>query len=236
MQQNRESPWPYRGESIAVAQTSFLSSVYGWMALGLAITALCAWAVFQSEPLQRVILGNKLVFFGLILAEFGLVIAITAAMPRLSAGTMGALFALYSALNGATLAVILFIYTGASVAGTFLITAGTFGAMSFYGLTTKRDLSGMRGMLMMGLIGVVLASVVNIFLRSDGFSFLISLIGVGVFVGLTAYDTQKLKRIHESGMAIGEDGRKLAIHGALSLYLDFINLFLFLLRLFGRRR
>lgn len=236
MPQSREVSWPHRGEAVAVAQTSFLSTVYGWMALGLLITAACAALVFQSEPLQRAVLGNRLLFFGLIAAEFGLVFAISAAMARLSATSMGGLFALYSALNGLTLSVVLFIYTGASVAGTFLITAGTFGAMSLYGLTTKRDLSALGGLLFMGLIGVVLASVVNIFLRSDGFSFLISLIGVGVFVGLTAYDTQKLKNIHESGLAVGEDGRKLAIRGALALYLDFINLFLFMLRLLGRRR
>jgi len=236
MQNDRSFQWPHRGEAVQVAQTGFLQRVYGWMTFGLLITAAIAWTVASNESLIRMIYGNRILYFGLIIAELLLVISIGGAMARLSASAMAGLFALYSALNGATLAVILWIYTGPSIAGVFLITAGTFGAMSFYGMTTKRDLSGMGALMTMGLFGLILAMIVNIFLRSDAMTFVISLIGVGIFVGLTAYDTQKLKRIHEQGLVDGESGAKLAILGALALYLDFINLFLFLLRLLGRRR
>ena len=162
--------------------------------------------------------------------------ALSAALPRLSYATAGILFLLYSGLNGLTMAAIFLVYTLGSVGGVFLITAGTFGAVAFYGATTKRDLSSVGSLAFMGLIGIILASIVNIFLNSSALSWIISYVGVAVFVGLTAYDMQKLKQIHESASLRGEEAAKVAIHGALRLYLDFVNLFLMLLRIFGNRR
>jgi FtsH-binding integral membrane protein len=210
----------------------FMSAVYGWMTGGLALTALVAYAVASTPALLQLVIGNRAVFFGLIIAELGLVIAISAMVNRLSAAAAGGLFALYSALNGATLSVILLAYTGASVAVAFVSTAGTFAAMSVYGTVTKRDLTSWGSFLFMGLIGVVIASVVNIFLRSSMLSWVVSCMGVVVFTGLTAYDTQKLRALARAGGGAAA----LPVRGALSLYLDFINLFLSLLRLVGNRR
>jgi FtsH-binding integral membrane protein len=210
----------------------FMASVYRWMTLGLGLTALVAFSVATSESALSLILGNRLVFFGLILAELGLVIALSAAATRMSAATAGGLFLLYSALNGATLSVVLLVYTGASVALAFVSTAGTFAAMSVYATVTRKDLSSWGSFLFMGLIGVVIASVVNIFLKSSMVTFVVSCMSVVVFTGLTAYDTQKLRAFARAGGGTGA----LAVNGALSLYLDFINLFLALLRLFGGRR
>jgi len=165
-----------------------------------------------------------------------MVIAISAAINRMSSATATLLFVLYSALNGVTFAAIFMIYTRSSIASTFLVTAGTFGAMSLYGYVTKKDLTGFGSFLFMGLIGIVIASVVNIFLQSEMIYWVTTYIGVFVFVGLTAYDTQKIKKIGEAGFANGEDQQKAAILGALRLYLDFINLFLMLLRIMGGRR
>jgi FtsH-binding integral membrane protein len=172
------------------------------------------------------------VFFGLIIAELGLVIAISGAANRLSASAAGGLFLLYSALNGATLSVILLVYTGAAVALAFVTTAGTFGAMSVYATVTRRDLSSWASFLFMGLIGVVLASVVNVFLRSSAMSFVVSCAAVVVFTGLAAYDTQKLRALARAGGGAAA----MPVNGALALYLDFVNLFLALLRLLGNRR
>jgi FtsH-binding integral membrane protein len=210
----------------------FMAGVYRWMTFGLALTALVAFSVATSETALRLILGNRLVFFGLILAQLGLVIALSAAATRLSAATAGGLFLLYSALTGATLSVVLLVYTGASVAMAFVSTAGTFAAMSIYATVTRRDLSSWGSFLFMGLIGVIIASVVNIFLHSSMVTFVVSCMSVVVFTGLTAYDTQKLRAFARAGGGSGA----MAVHGALALYLDFINLFLALLRLFGRRR
>jgi uncharacterized protein len=210
----------------------FMTAVYRWMTLGLAVTALIAYSVASSQEALHLVVGNRLVFFGLILSELGLVIAITAAVNRLSAATAGALFLLYSALNGATLAVVLLLYTGSSVALAFVSTAATFGAMSVFGTVTRRDLSSWGSFLMMGLVGVVIASVVNIFLNSGLMSFVISCVAVVVFTGLAAYDTQKLRAFARAGGGAAA----MPVNGALALYLDFINLFLALLRLFGRRR
>jgi hypothetical protein len=218
------------------ARSSFLSQVYGWMCAGLGITALVAYGTSQSEPLLRAILGNQILFFALILAQLGAVIAISAAFEKLSFTAAAGLFVLYSALSGLTLSVIFLIYTHTSIASVFLITAGTFGAVSFYGMTTKRDLSGWGSYLFMGLIGIILASVVNLFLHSDGLSMAVSYLAVLIFTGLAAYDTQQLMRVHQTGMAQGQAGAKLAVYGALRLYLDFINLFLALLRILGNRR
>jgi FtsH-binding integral membrane protein len=209
-----------------------MMGVYRWMTLGLAVTALVAYSVATSEAALRLVLGNRLVFFGLIIAEFGLVIALSAAVNRLSAATAGGLFLLYSALNGATLSVILLVYASSSVAMAFVTTAGTFGAMSVYATVTRRDLSSWGSFLFMGLVGVVIASLVNLFLQSGLMSFVISCASVLVFTGLTAYDTQKLRAFARSGGG----SPAMPVNGALALYLDFVNLFLALLRLFGRRR
>ncbi|HZZ85529.1 MAG TPA: Bax inhibitor-1/YccA family protein [Anaeromyxobacteraceae bacterium] len=210
----------------------FMAAVYRWMALGLALTAFVAFAVASSEEALRFVLGNRLVFFGLVIAELGLVVAITAAVNRLTAATAGGLFLLYSALNGATLSVVLLAYTGSSVALAFATTAGTFGAMSVFATVTRRDLSSWSSFLFMGLIGIVIASVVNLFLRSSAMSFVISCAAVVVFTGLAAYDTQKLRALARAGGG----SAAMPVNGALALYLDFVNLFLALLRLFGDRR
>jgi FtsH-binding integral membrane protein len=210
----------------------FMSAVYRWMSLGLIVTAGVAYSVASNPEVLQVVIGNRMVFWALIIAQFGLVIALSAAVNKLSAGVAGALFLLYSALTGATLSVVLLAYTGNSVASAFAVTAGTFLAMSIFATVTKRDLSGWSNFLFMGLIGVVIASVVNIFMKSSMMQFVISAAAVVVFTGLTAYDTQRLRRMAVAGAGIAA----LPVNGALSLYLDFINLFLSILNLFGGRR
>jgi FtsH-binding integral membrane protein len=210
----------------------FMASVYRWMTGGLALTALVAFSVATSEEALRLVVGNRLVFIGLIVAELGLVVALSAAAHRLSAAAAGGLFLLYSALNGATLSVVLLLYTGASVALAFASTAGTFLAMSVYATVTRRNLASWGSFLFMGLVGIVIASLVNLFLHSSMVTFVVSCMAVVVFTGLTAYDTQKLRAFAREGGGTGS----LAVNGALSLYLDFVNLFLALLRLFGGRR
>ena len=224
----------------ARAQTrvnTFIRSVYNWMAIGLGLTGFVAFYVSNSESLIRLIFGNQILFFGLIIAELALVFTISSRVQKMRASTATALFILYAALNGATLSFIFLIYTRSSITSTFFICAATFVACSIYGMTTKRDLTSLGGFMMMGLFGIIIASVVNIFIRSSGMSMIISYIGVLVFVGLTAYDTQKLKSMALTQPAGVEAGvvRKGAILGALSLYLDFINLFLMLLRILGNR-
>jgi uncharacterized protein len=216
----------------ADVERRFMASVYRWMTLGLLVTSGVAFYVATSPSALQAIFGNKMIFWGLIIAQFGLVIALSAAVNKLSAGTAGALFLLYSALTGATLSVVLIAYTGASVAGAFAATAGTFLAMSFYATVTKRDLSSWSTFLFMGLIGIVIASIVNIFTKSGMVSWVISAAAVVVFTGLTAYDTQRLRRMAAAGAGVAA----LPVNGALSLYLNFINLFLSLLNLFGGRR
>ena len=223
---------------VQVRVNSFIRSVYNWMAIGLGITGFVAYYIANNESLRQLIFTNRILFFGLIIAEFALVIAISARIQKMQASTATALFVLYSALNGATLSLIFLIYTASSITSTFFICAGTFVACSVYGWTTKRDLTSMGGFLTMGLIGIIIASLVNMFFRSPGMSMIISYIGVIVFVGLTAYDTQHLKSMsmtQPDGLEAGVV-RKGAILGALRLYLDFINLFLMLLRIFGDRR
>jgi len=222
---------------VQIRVNSFIRSVYNWMAIGLGITGFVAYYVANTESLRQLIFGNRILFFGLIIAELGLVIAISARIQKMQASTATALFVLYSALNGATLSLIFLIYTASSITSTFFICAGTFAACSIYGWTTKRDLTSVGGFMTMGLIGIIIASVVNIFLRSPAMYMIISYIGVIVFVGLTAYDTQHLKNMaatQPDGLEAGVV-RKGAILGALKLYLDFINLFLMLLRIFGNR-
>jgi uncharacterized protein len=214
--------------------TAFLRSVYGWMGVGLAITALSASFIASSPALVTAIATNRILFWGLMIAQLGLVVVLSARVQKLEAPTAALLFVAYSALTGVTMAFVLLAYTGESVAMTFVVTAGMFGAMAVYGTTTSRSLAGFGQFLFMGLIGVVLASVVGIFWHSDALQFLISFVGVIVFTGLAAYDAQRLRSMALS-LPSGGTG-SYAIVGALSLYLDFINLFLMLLRFTGSRR
>jgi len=214
--------------------TAFLQKVYGWMCVGLGITAAVAFAVAGSPTILKTIVSNPILYIGLFVAELGLVFYLSARVAKLSPGTAAGLFVLYSALNGATLSFIFLAYAGASIATTFAVTAGMFGALALYGSTTRRSLAGVGQFVFMGLIGVVLASVVGLFWHSAALQFVISVAGVIVFTGLTAWDAQRLKQM----ATVTPEGQvgSYAVVGALALYLDFINLFLFLLRLFGGRR
>jgi uncharacterized protein len=218
----------------AARVTAFLRMVYGWMCVGLGITAFVAVTVTGSPALVRTIASNQILFFALILAELGLVFYLSSRATRLAPSTAIGLFVLYAALNGVTMSLVLLMYTGASIATTFVVTAGMFGALALFGTTTKRSLAGAGHFFFMGLIGLILASVVGIFWHSEALQFLISVVGVIVFTGLTAWDAQRLKQM---ALAIpeGESG-SYAIVGALSLYLNFINLFLILLRFQGGSR
>lgn len=215
--------------TILVAQNGVMRGVFGWMGGGLAVTALASLLTVSSPALLQAILGNRILFYALILGELGLVISISGAINRISASTASMLFLAYAALNGLTMSTIFVVYTSSSVASTFLITAGMFSAMSLFGYLTRSDLTSWGSFLFMGLVGVIIASVVNIFLHSSMIHWVTSMCAVLIFTGLTAYDTQRIK--HQ-----GNSGRKGAIIGALTLYLDFINMFLALLRLLGDRR
>ena len=223
-------------ESIPTVEADFMQKVYLWMTFALTLTGFVAYRTTQSEFLLELIFSSSFGFIGLILAELALVFWISSGIQRMSSNMAIGLFLLYSVLNGMTLSVLLIAYTGASVASTFFITAGMFGAMSVYGYTTKQDLSSWGNLLFMALVGLILASVVNIYLQSSGLYWLINYIGVLVFFGLTAYDTQKIKQIAAQVIVESEEGRKVAILGALTLYLDFINMFIFMLRILGNRR
>lgn len=225
-----------RDLAVSAALPALMRKVYVWMAMALVITGLTAYSVATSPALLMAIATNRILFFGLIIAEFALVIGISAAINRLSLPVATLMFVLYSVVNGATLSLIFALYTLSSVANVFFITAGTFAVMAFIGYTTKTDLSSMGKILLMALIGIIIASVVNIFLKSTGLELILSYIGVLVFVGLTAYDTQKIKNMLMEVADTGETAQKLALLGALSLYLDFVNLFLYLLRIFGDRK
>ncbi|MFZ0484587.1 MAG: Bax inhibitor-1/YccA family protein [Desulfobacterales bacterium] len=228
---------PLKTARAQVQVNEFIRSVYNWMAIGLGLTGVVAFYVSNSETLMKLIFGNQIIFFGLIIGELVLVFTISARVHKMQASTATSLFVLYAALNGATLSAIFLIYTSSSITSTFFICAATFIASSIYGMVTKRDLTSMGQFMFMGLIGIVIASVVNLFVRSSGMSLVVSYIGVVVFVGLTAYDTQKLRTMALSQPAGLDSGiaRKGAILGALTLYLDFINLFLMLLRILGNR-
>jgi FtsH-binding integral membrane protein len=226
--------WTNNSVQTADRVSAFLWKVYGWMAVGLGLTALVAFAVAGSPDLLRVLIGNRLVFFALVIAELGLVFFMSARADSLAPGTAAGLFALYSALNGVTLSVILLAYTGESVTMTFVVTAGMFGALALFGSTTKRSLAGAGQFFMMGLVGLILASIIGMFWHNDALQFLISVVGVIVFTGLTAWDAQRLRQM-ALALPAGQVGAY-AVVGALSLYLDFINLFLFLLRFLGDRR
>ncbi|WP_421550747.1 Bax inhibitor-1/YccA family protein [Kluyvera intermedia] len=229
-----------RSDSIVQARSglqTYMAQVYGWMTCGLLLTAFIAWYAANSNAFMELLYTNRIVFFGLVIAQLALVFVLSGMIHKLSAGVTTTLFMLYSVLTGLTLSSIFIIYTASSIASTFVVTGGMFGIMSLYGYTTKRDLSGFGNMLFMALIGIVLASLVNFWLKSDALMWAITYIGVIVFVGLTAYDTQKLKNIGEQiDVRDSSNLRKYAILGALTLYLDFINLFLMLLRIFGNRR
>src|SRR3954465_3344453 len=214
--------------------SAFLRGVYGWMCAGLAITAATAWFVASSPSGATAIFSNRLIFWAVIIAQFGIVITLSARVQKLAGSTASALFIVYSALTGVTLSFVLLLYTGESVASTFVVAGGMFGALALYGTATRRNLSGFGQFMFMGLIGLVLASLVGMFWQNDGLQFMISFIGVIVFAGLTVYDAQRLKGLAFATNAGGAGA--VTIVGALALYLDFINLFLFLLRFIGGRR
>lgn len=230
----------WQGDTISITSkedekrlSAYMTKVYGWMFLGLAITALVAFLVAGSTQFMIYLATHRMLFFGLFLAELFLVGYLVVRVHKLSAATATLLFLAYAAVNGVVFSLLLLAYTGSSIASTFAITAGTFGVMSAVGYFTKQDLTSFGKIMFMGLIGIIIASVVNIFLHSTALYWLISYVGVAVFVGLIAYDTQKIK-----AYALIEDAemrKKGAIMGALALYLDFVNLFVMLLRLFGSR-
>lgn len=222
--------------SLSLAFPALMRKVYVWMTLALVLTGITAYGVASSPGLMMTIIQTPAIMWGLIIAELAIVIAISAAINRLSLTTATLLFVLYSVLNGATFSLIFAVYTMSSIANVFFITAGTFGVMAAYGYFTKRDLSSWGRLLLMALIGLIIATLVNVFLvKSSGFDLILSYAGVLIFVGLTAYDTQKIKQMLAMQTDMGEGAQKVALLGALSLYLDFINLFLYLLRIFGRR-
>ena len=221
----------------AVAFPALMRKVYVWMTLALVITGFTAYAVANSPGIMSAIIANRMLMWGLLIGEFALVWYVSARIDRLSLSTATLLFILYSVLNGATLSIIFLAYTMTSIASVFFITAGTFAAMSLVGYFTKKDLSGLGRILFMALIGLVIATLVNVFLLKDaGFGLIVSYVGVLIFVGLTAYDTQKIKNMLVEADDVSAEAQKIALMGALALYLDFINLFLYLLRIFGSSR
>jgi len=217
------------------AFTVLMRKVYTWMTLALVITGLTAYGVANSPGVLQAIYTNQILFWGLIIAELALVVGVSAAINKLSLTTATLMFILYSVINGALMSYIFLAYTASSVATVFFITAGTFGVMALIGYTTKTDLSSMGKILFMALIGLVIATLVNLFVKSDGLTLILSYVGVLIFVGLTAWDSQKIKQMLLQAPDAGEGAQKIALLGALSLYLDFINLFIYLLRIFGKR-
>ncbi|WP_380181162.1 Bax inhibitor-1 family protein [Kalamiella sp. sgz302252] len=233
--------YPRSGGSIVSNATTglqaYMAQVYGWMTCGLLLTAFVAWFAANTPAVMQLVFSSRITFYGLIIAQLAVVFVLSGMVHKLSGAVATGLFMLYSALTGLTLASIFLLYTYSSIASTFVVTGGMFGVMSFWGYTTKRDLSKMGSILFMALIGIVLASLVNFWLKSPALMWAVTYIGVLVFVGLTAYDTQKLKNIGENiNIDDKENLRRYSIMGALTLYLDFINLFLMLLRIFGNRR
>jgi len=216
---------------------AFIHQVYGWMCAGLVISALVAYWVAITPAVATVILGNSIIFYGLLIAELVAVLFIASMVHKISSTISSIIFILYSALNGLTLSVIFFVFAFGSITEVFLITAGVFGTMSLYGYFTKRDLTTLGQLAVMALLGLVIAMLINLFFQNGIANLVLACVGVVVFVLLTAYDTQKLKWMYELGQSEGADGeKKEAINGALTLYLDFINLFLDLLQIFGKRR
>ena len=235
--QNSLPQWGQTADLQAAARTDmaarFMNQVYGWMAGALAVSGVIAMTVLSSEALVSAAIR---LYIPLIIAELLVVVALSALVQRMSATVAAGAFLFYAALTGVTFAPILLLYTGASVANVFFVTAGTFTSMAVFGAVTKRDLTGMGSFLMMGVVAILIAAVVNLFLASNALQFAISLVGALVFTGLTAYDVQKFKSLGYMGFSNPEQRRKTALIGALNLYLNFINLFLSLLRLFGGRR
>ena len=213
-----------------------MRKVYTWMALALVITGVTAYGVANSPAILQMIVTNKILFFGLLIGELALVWGVSAMIDRLSLTTATLLFVLYFVINGVTLSFIFLAYTYESVTSVFFITAGTFAAMALFGYFTKTDLSSIGRILFMALIGLIIATIVNIFVKSSGLGMILNYVGVLIFVGLTAWDTQKIKQMLATAEDTGETAQKVALMGALSLYLDFINLFLYLLRIFGSSR
>lgn len=223
-------------QSRAAAETQFIARVFGWMSIALLVTGLTAAYVLSSESLLYLIASNFYIFYGLIIGELALVFALSGWINRMSATTATAVFLFYACFNGLTLSLLMLIYTGESIFGTFAITAGTFAIMAFYGYTTKSDLTKLGNLLLMALVGLILASIVNIFLASSMMYWIITYVGVLIFTGLIAYDTQQIKNMNMVAAEGTETYTKMAILGALRLYLDFINLFIYLLRILGSRR
>jgi len=221
----------------SLAFPALMRKVYVWMTLALVITGFTAYGVATSPGLITAIVTNRVLFFGLIIGELALVWGVSAAINRLSLTTATMLFVLYSVLNGATLSVIFLAYTMSSITSVFFITAGTFAVMAFIGYVTKTDLTSLGKILFMALIGIIIATLVNVFLVKSGtFNLIISYVGVLIFVGLTAYDSQKIKNMLIMADDMTEEAQKIALMGSLTLYLDFINLFLYMLRIFGNSR
>jgi uncharacterized protein len=223
-------------DATAAEQQRFMVRVYNWMTAGLAITGFMAFYISNSPNMMNIIFGNPVLPIVLIIAQIGLVFWLASRVMQMSASQATGVFMLYAGLTGVTFSAIFMAYTTASIFSTFLVTAGTFGAMSLYGYTTKKDLTSWGSFLFMGLIGIIIASLVNMFMQSSMMHMIITYAGVLIFVGLTAYDTQKIKEMNILGNEGTDEDTKEAIRGALTLYLDFINLFLMLLRLMGDRR
>ena len=221
---------------LSSAFPALMRKVYVWMTLALVLTGATAYGVATSPGLLMALATNKVLFFGLVIAEFALVFGVSGAINRLSLTTATLMFVAYSVINGALLSFIFLAYTMSSITSVFFITAGTFAAMAIFGYTTKKDLTSIGRLLFMALIGIIIATIVNMFIGSEGMSMIIRYVGVFVFVGLTAYDSQKIKEMLLSQGAGGEQGQELALLGDLTLYLDFINLFIYLLRILGSKR
>ena len=226
----------YRSTQAEARVRGFVQQVYGWMAAALAVTGFVALAVSRSPALQGIIFSSRFVFFGLIIAELGMVMWLATRINRMSASTATGVFIGYSLLNGLTMGAIFLAYAEATIAQAFFVTAGLFLVMTVYGFFTRTDLTRMGNILGMALLGFIIATVVNLFLRSEGLYWIITYVGVVIFVGLVAYDSQRIKEMALAGVGDGEEGQKYAIMGALRLYLDFVNLFLLLLRILGRRQ
>jgi len=224
---------PQRPVAVSRDQASdALWVTYRWMTLGLATTGVVALAVAHSPDALELLLGNRILFYALLFGQLGLVVALSAAAQRVSTAVAATMFFAYAALTGVTFSTLFLVYTASSIASTFFITSGAFAGLSVFGAVTKRDLSAIGRFAIFALIGLIIASIANIFMQSSGLGWLITYVGVLIFAGLTAYDTQRLKRLFESGAAHAN----LPLLGALTLYLDFINMFLFLLRILGNRR
>lgn len=226
-----------RNYAAKAAQSALFRSVYLWMTLALAITGFTAMYIAKSYTFLEMIAQNSMMFWGLLIAEIGLVMYLSARIQRISFTTATLLFIAYSIVNGLTLSILFMVYTMSSIATTFFITAGTFGAMALFGYITQKDLTRIGSLCGMAVIGLIIATIVNMFLHNSMMDMVISGIGVLVFVGLTAYDSQKIKQmLTGNDIEINETTQKIALMGALTLYLDFINLFIYLLRLFGDRK